>query len=105
MNTKTMVFNGLTFVHLNSRKEGVQTHAHGYYRMNAKGVHLYKRDGALDAYIVNNPRQGRFVVTASIHDGAPRYMFSTCSLTESWLQIENMGLGATEDAINAIQYH
>lgn len=105
MNAKTMVFNGLAFDHLNSRKEGVQTPAHGYYRMNTNGVHLYKLDGALEAYIVNNPRQGRFVVTASIHDGAPRYMFSTCSLTEKWLQIENMGLAATEDAIKAIQYH
>lgn len=105
MKGQTMVFNGLQFLPIGSRKHDVAIEAHGYYRSGPNGVHLYKPDGSLEAYIVNNQRQGRFVVSASSHQGAPRYMYSTSTLTENWLNMQGMGRMAEDDAIRAIQFH
>lgn len=80
---------------------------HGFYERNGdRGVRLYKTDDkkSLEAYIVSNAQQGHFVVSASMTQEGPRYMFSTCSLTEKWLGIEDMGLMATDDAVRAIRY-
>lgn len=104
MKPKTMVFNGLQFQPITSRKGDVAIEAHGYYRSGPNGIHLYKPDGSLEAYIVNNPHQGRFVVSASSHQGVPRYMHSTSTLTERWLNMAAMGPIAEDDAIKAIQF-
>lgn len=72
----------------------------GFFKTNAdRGVHLYQLNGELEAYMVSNPQQGHFIVSASMQYDVPRYMHSTCSLTETWLGIENMGLTQEHDAV------
>jgi hypothetical protein len=58
---------------------------------------LYRSNGELEAHIVNNPKQGRFY-------GAPRYMFSSSSLTERWLNMEGVGLLRKDELIAQICY-
>lgn len=95
-----LVFNGLRFTKRPARAAGEPNERyHGFYAVRKNGVALYKRDGALEAFLVNNPRQGYFAVTASVANGRARYMFSTCTSTEAWLQIRGMGLQAVQDAI------
>ncbi len=96
-----MRFNELLFAPLGTK---APQGAHGMYQANAKGVHLYKLNGELEAYIVNNASQGRFVVTAFTADGAPRYMFSTASYTERWLRMEGMSLMREDEVIAGIKY-
>ena len=57
----------------------------------------------MEAYIVNNPQQGRFIVDAHDYNGQPRYMFSTSSLTEKWLCIEDFSMMQTDDLIAQLQ--
>lgn len=86
---KVLVFNDLKFL---PHGVSVSPGHHGTYRANgSRGFHLYKPSGELEAYIVNNPQQGRFVVTASTTHGVPRYLFSTCSVTEEWLNMTGVG--------------
>jgi hypothetical protein len=99
---KVLVFNDLKFL---PRGVAVTPGYHGTYSANAsRGFHLYKPSGQLEAYIVNNPQQGRFVVTASITRGVPRYMFSTCSLTEEWLNMTGMGLLLVDELVAKIRF-
>ncbi len=92
-------FNNLTFAPLGTVLADTD---HGFYKQSDGGVHLYKRCGALEAFIVNNPQQGQFIVTATDQEGRPRYLFSTSSLTEQWLNMEDKGLLFEHDAINAM---
>lgn len=99
---KILVFNQLKFLPLGSV---VTPGYHGTYMApTLQGIHLYKPCGALEAYIVNNPRQGRFVVTATKTDGVPRYMFSTSSATEKWLNMDDVGLLVEDELIAQIRY-
>ncbi len=94
-----LTFNHLTFAPLGT-KDG--SGHHGFYKRGPRGIHLYKLTGELEAYIVNNPQQGRFIVSASDDNGQPRYMFSTCSLTEKWLGIEDLSMMQTDDLIGQL---
>lgn len=97
-----LTFNNRRFAPLGSQPSD---DAHGFYKLAAgRGVHLYKLNEELEAYIVDNARQGRFVVSASDRNGAPRYMFSTSSLTERWLGIEGASISATVELIKQIQH-
>lgn len=96
-----LIFNGYRFSKLT---QNAVCECHGFYKKSRVGISLYKPTGELEAFIVNNSHQGYFVVTASTRNGQPFYMHSTCSLTEKWLGLENMGLMATSDAILAIQF-
>ena len=99
---KVLVFNDLKFL---PHGATVTSGYHGTYKDNAsRGFLLYKPSGELEAYIVNNPQQGRFVVTASTTHGAPRYMFSTCSHTEQWLNMTGMGLLREDELIAKIRF-
>jgi hypothetical protein len=101
---KVLTFNGLRFLELSSNADQQAARAHGFYRANANGIHLYKLDRMLEAYAVSNNRQGYFVVTATRQgDGAVRYMFSTCSTTEKWLGIEDMKLGDLADLVRSVR--
>ncbi len=99
---KVLVFNELKFL---PHGVAVTPGYHGTYRaITSRGFHLYKPSGELEAYIVNNPQQGRFVVTASTTHGVPRYMFSTCSLTEEWLNMTGTGLLREDELIAKIRF-
>ena len=74
----------------------------GYYKRTANGIRLYTMQKQLAAFIVINRYNERFVVTASMFNGRPRYMYSTCTHTEQWLGIENMGLAQIDQAIRSI---
>lgn len=89
-------FNNLTFAPFGT---GDSSGHHGFYKRGPRGIHLYRQNGALEAYIVNNPQQGRFIVSAHDHSGQTVYMFSTCSLTEKWLGIENVSMMQIDDLI------
>lgn len=93
-------FNGRCFAPLGSK---LPAHASGFYQHNAgRGVHLYARDGALTAYVVANPRQGRFLVSATMRQGTAWYMHSTSSTTEQWLGIEGASCAAIAEMIERI---
>ena len=78
---------------------------HGYCENSRNGnVRLYKKDKKLEALVLNNTRQGYFVVTASSTEQGDRYWFSTCSLTEIWLGIEGKGCMYLMDCIQSMKY-
>ena len=99
---QVLVFNQLRFAPIGC---ALTSEFHGFYKNTpGRGVHLYKPSGELEAYIVNNPKQGRFVVTASTSHGAPRYMFSTSCLTEKWLNIDGASLLMEDDLISGLRF-
>lgn len=77
----------------------------GFFRTMPGGTLLYDTKSSVRAYVVNNPQQGRFVVTASMTGEGIRYMFSTSSLEEKWMGIADLErrLSGTEDAIQAMR--
>ncbi len=92
-------FNGLLFAPLGCED---LSGCHGMFKVkNVSDYLLYGLDGELRAFIVNNPKQGRFVVSACESSGATRYMFSTCSLDEQWLQLDGVGMMKEDDLIRA----
>lgn len=101
---KVLLFNGLRFLELSSEADPKASLAHGFYGLSQSGIHLYRLDRELEAYVVRNNHQGYFVVTATRQaDGAPRYMFSTCSTTEKWLRIEDTKLADLADLVRGAQ--
>lgn len=109
-NEDIMVFNGLPFlpVKLKSSSSPPPDGIAGYYRQDAKGIHLY--DGRdLRAYVVSNAHQGHFIVSAFEHDlgngrKATRYMHGTNSLDEKWLNISERGMQDQADLIKAAHF-
>lgn len=109
-NEDVLVFNGLTFLpaKLKSSSAPPPDGVTGYYRHDPKGIHLY--DGRdLRAYLVNNAHQGQFIVSASEHDlgngrKTARYMHSTSSLEEKWLNISERGMQDQADLIKAAHF-
>lgn len=109
-NEDIMVFNGLPFlpVKLKSSSSPPPDGIAGYYRQDAKGIHLY--DGRdLRAYVVSNAHQGHFIVSAFEHDlgngrKATRYMHGTNSLDEKWLNITDRGMQDQADLIKAVNF-
>ena len=99
-----LVFHGKSFAPLGSP---APDECHGFYERNGdRGVRLYKSDdkASLEAYVVSNAQQGYFIVSASSTPEGPRYMFGSSSLTEKWLGTYEMGMAATQDAIQGIRY-
>ena len=96
---KTLIFNGLRFLPLPPTKTVGDVDAHGYFTANAKGVHLYRLDLSLEAFLVRNPLQGYFVVTATLGASGTRYMFSMCEATEAWLGLQDLPLTAEEQLV------
>lgn len=64
--------------------------ANGFYKRVRNGVKLYDMRHNLEAFIVANPRQGYFVVSASKHGKRELYMHGLCSLTEKWLGVQDL---------------
>lgn len=57
---------------------------HGFYKQTKGGFRLYDMQKNLRAYIVHNPRQGYFTVSASMTDKGPRLSMAitpACILT------------------------
>ena len=99
---EALLFAGKTFDKLGT--DGPQG-IHGYYERGRNGnVKLYKLDSTLEACIIDNHRQGHFVVSAGMRSGRPFYMFSTSTLTDRWLGMEGWGMQSEADAIEAIRY-
>jgi hypothetical protein len=100
-------FNGKKFAENNNEFMGSLFHTggtcSGYARKIKRGVKLFNLQNELFAFIVA-PKRGEnaFIVTASIQDGKARYMYSTCSLTEKYLGIDNMGYMDTINACGAV---
>ena len=100
MNSK-MAFANKLYAPLNGQEFA---DCNGFYKKMPNGILLYKLSGDLAAFIVTNDRQGYFPVTASMQHGCPRYMHSTCSITDKWLGIDELGYMATHDAVKAIHF-
>ena len=100
---KSLYFNNLVFAELgSSAPAGLPASLHGFYRTDYKGIHLYDREEQLEAYVVANPRQGYFVVSAHEPEpGTPRYMFGASDSTEKWLGLEKAGFAEQERVIRA----
>lgn len=79
-------------------------HVRGMYRRTPNGVELYRLDGTLEAFVVDNQRQGQFVVSAGMRNGMPFYMRSTSSLTQTWLGLDSMGMADTAAAIRQMVF-
>lgn len=61
----------------------------GYFKKKGQeGVLLYKRNAELAAFIVDNKKQGRFIVNAHLTSEGPRYMFAASEETEQWLGLD-----------------
>ena len=73
----------------------------GFYKRVRNGIKLYTMQNKLEAFLVDNSHGERFVVTAHTTEQGDRYSFSTCSTTEKWLGIENMGSQAQYDAVTS----
>lgn len=58
--------------------------ANGFYKVTRAGIYLSDMQGKERAFI---RRDGLGPVTVARHDGKRRYMFSTSSLDESWLNM------------------
>jgi hypothetical protein len=99
--SKTLTFNGKTFASIKAKALG---NCHGYYSLKKNGVSLYKETRELEAFVVSDARQGRFVVSASNGSGKPFYMHSACSTTEAWLGISGMKSQQLSDCIQSIQF-
>ena len=104
----TILFNGLVFV--KSKKDLINTlfnpiqgkTAHGLYEKTSSGYKLYKPDGSLEAFIVDNNKQGRFIVSAYYDGTAERFMFGTATLTEEWLGIADLSCSEVYERIEGI---
>ena len=70
----------------------------GFYKKRKNGWLLLNLQKEPLAFVVANPKQGYFVVTAFEHVGKVRFMHSTCSITETLLGIDGMGYAATIEA-------
>lgn len=102
-----LVFNELKFAPRNSKlvSAGELLDFHGLYEQDANGIHLFKRDGTLDAYLVTNNRQGHFAVSASVIDGGKRrYMHSTSSLTDAWLGLDKLSYSKSIEAVKGRRF-
>lgn len=100
-----LVFNGLRFLEHSCKADPTASRAHGFYRRSPSGVHLYRLDGTLDAYLVTSRERGYFAVTATAHaSGEVRYMQGTTSLTEGWLHLCGKGIIAEHDLVRGVQY-
>lgn len=94
-------FNGLKFSPLG---KSPLPDSHGFYKNNpGKGALLYKPNGEPEAYLVNNQRQGHFVVTAHQTSEGVRYMFSTTSSTQKWLKLDGVGYMASHDLVRSMR--
>ena len=109
-NEDILLFNGLIFwpVKLMSSSEPPRDEDTRYYRHDPKGIHLYDARG-LRAYLVNNAKQGQFIVSASEYDlgngrKQVRYMHGTSSLEDKWLDIADRGLQGQADLIKAAHF-
>lgn len=102
---KSLYFNNLVFAELGSRvPEGLPEGLHGFYRTDPKGIHLYDRKEKLEAYVVANPRQGYFLVSAHEPEpGTPRYMFGLSEATEKWLGLKDVGFAEQRRVIRAYE--
>ena len=99
---EALLFAGKTFAKLGT--DGPQG-IHGYYERGRNGnIKLYKLDSTLEACIIDNHRQGHFIVSAGMRSGRPFYMYSTSTLTERWLGTQGWGMQSEADAIAAIRY-
>lgn len=103
LNKKSLYFNNLVFAELGScAPAGLPASLHGFYRTDYRGIHLYDRNEQLEAYVVANPRQGYFLVTAHEPEpGTPRYMFGASELTERWLGLKDVGYAEQHRVIRA----
>lgn len=98
--TSFLTFNGKHFAERSDSADyGSIGEVLGLFKKQHNGVSLFKPDGELEAFIVNNHRQGNFVVSAGIRNGAPFYMHSTATSTEKWLGTEALGMQDEADAI------
>jgi hypothetical protein len=69
----------------------------GTYKRNKNGTRLYRTNGELFAYIVHNPKQGYFAVSAGITtDGKPFYMQALCK-SDKW----TLGFNVVSDSVQS----
>ena len=74
----------------------------GYYKKQRNGTQIFDMQRQLIAYIVANDKQGYFVVSATIDNNNPRYMFGLSSYTADFL---GLSLTANEsDIVKTAQY-
>jgi hypothetical protein len=99
-----LTFNGKTYA--KSNKEFTESlfkpingmTCNGFYRKVKGGIKMFRPDWTLEAFIVNRPNE-KFVVSASVVNGKPRYMFGLCSYAEKWLGLEEIGMQTTFDTV------
>ena len=73
----------------------------GTYKRNKNGTKLFRANGELFAYIVHNPKQGYFAVSAGMHEGRAFYMHALCSLDERLLSFDVVPYSRQSEVIRA----
>ena len=77
----------------------------GFYRVNpGKGVYLYGTDRNVQAYVVNNPEQGRFVVTAHQRNDGIWHMQGLGTDTAEWLAPGHIHSSQIADGIQRMRF-
>lgn len=79
--------------------------AYGTYRTSKNGTKLYRANGELFAYIVHNPKQGYFAVSAGIINGRPFYMHGMTAEAERLLGFDDVPYSRQADVIRAAFNH
>lgn len=95
---KKLIFNGRTFAPLGAVPSAEYS---GYFEACNAGIHLYRPSGEVEAYLVANPSQGYFAVSAFTRDKRVWYMQACTAQTESWLGIENLSMADEREMILA----
>lgn len=98
-------FNGLVFEQRPSQLPlGATTQRHGFYKNTSRGVLLYDQQGQVKAFLVSNPEQGHFAVTAFQTSQGIRYMHSTTEAEARWLGLDALTYSQGMEAVRAMRY-
>lgn len=73
----------------------------GFYKRVRGGIGMMDWNKQLQAMLVVNNHNEKFVVSAAMHDGKARYCFGASEATMKWLGIEHLSGQQVKDAIEA----
>jgi hypothetical protein len=72
----------------------------GFYKKYKRKIMLYNIQNELIACIVNNGYSERFIVSASVQNGKPWFMYALCDDTSKYLGLQDHGYREQHDEVN-----
>jgi len=77
----------------------------GTYKRGKNGTKLFRANGELFAYIVHNPKQGYFAVSAGMREGRAFYMHGMTAEADRLLGFDVVPYSRQSDVIRAVFNH